>query len=451
MDAALILLVKIAQNQEFFAELNCLQNNGSVSKNSSLKSLDPFCKDGLILVGGRLVNSKEPFEVKHPIILPHKHPLTRLIILDQHRKQLHGGAQAILASLRQRFWIINGRSTVRNVLSKCHTCIRVNPISFAQKMGNLPESRITPQRPFYSCGIDFAGPFNLKDGKLRNRKIVKGYMCLFVCFVTKAVHIELVSDLSTDAFLNCLKRFVSRRGLCKHVYTDNGTNFVGANNELVKIHDTLSKIQNNTLFKNYCLDNYIEWHFIPARSPHQGGLWESAVKSAKGHLIRIIGNKILVFEDLCTIFAQIEAVLNSRPLTPLSSDPKDLQVLTAGHFLIGDSLCSLPQRDVMVPPSNRLTHYHQLQQIIQHFWSRWSSEYLATLQQRTKWHGPSANVKVGALVVLKEEPTHPLSWKIGRIVELHPGPDGLVRVASVKTMSGIVRRAVQKLCALPVE
>lgn len=276
-------------------------------------------------------------------------------------------------------------------------------------------------------------------------------MCLFICFTTKAVHIELANDLSTSSFLNCLKRFISRRGLCKRLYSDNATNFVGAQNELMKIAEFVASLNKNKDFNKFCLESYIEWKHIPPRSPHHGGLWESAIKSAKHHITRVVGNVNLTFEEMSTLFTQIEAILNSRPLTPLSSDPHDLLPLTPGHFLIGDALNTFPQRDVSEQLSNRLNQYHLLQKMQQQFWVRWSTEYLSQLQQRAKWQHTSENLKPGSMVVLRDEGTPPLNWRLGRVVELHPGQDGLVRVVSVRTSSGITRRATQKLCLLPIE
>lgn len=168
-------------------------------------------------------------------------------------------------------------------------------------------------------------------------------------------------------------------------------------------------------------------------------------------MTRIIGNTILTFEDMNTVFAQVEAVLNSRPLTPLSSDPRDLLALTPGHFLIGDSLKALPQRDVAEQLSNRLDRYHLLQKLNQEFWLRWSAEYLSLLQQRIKWQDSSDNIKLGAMVVVKDENMAPLCWKLGRIVALHPGKDELIRIVSVRTSTGTIKRSVQKVCVLPVE
>lgn len=445
-------LIKLAQDQEFSSELNSLKNRSIVPKDSKIKSLDPFIdEDEFLRVGGRLQYSDQPYNFKHPILLPKKHPLTKLIIRDEHHRQLHVGPQSLLAKLRQQFWIINGRNEVRSELSKCITCFRSGPIMLTQKMGNMPRDRVTYQRPFAVCGVDYAGPFNIKDGKLRNRSIIKGYMCIFVCFVTKAVHIELVGDLSSSSFLNCLKRFVSRRGLCSKIYSDNGTNFVGANNELKNLYETLVKFERDEKVIDYCAQQGIDWQYIPPRSPHQGGLWESAVKSAKRILTRVIGSTNLTFEELSTVLSQVESVLNSRPLTPLSSNPNDYQALTPGHFLVGGPLNAVPQRDVTTIPSNRLDKYHQLQQMLQHIWTRWSLEYLTTLQDRRKWHASQPNLKEGDMVLLKEENLPPLMWKLGRVVEVHPGRDKLTRVVSVRTPQGVLKRAVQKLCRLPLD
>lgn len=327
-------------------------------------------------------------------------------------------------------------------------CFKNRPQPLQQKMGDLPVTRVSPVRPFYVCGTDFAGPFLVRDGKLRNRVIIKSYMCIFICFTTKAVHIEIVSDLTSDSFLNCFKRFISRRGLCKKIYSDNGKNYVGAHNQ---IKDFLISLNKDESFHSFCSQNNTSWHFIPAMSPHQGGLWEAAIKSAKYHATRIIGNQNLTFEELGTIFAQIEAVLNSRPLTELSSEPNDLNPLTPGHFLIGSPLTMLPESDVREFPDNRLRRYQLLTKMFQHFWTRWKTDYIHSLQQRTKWKSTASNLKIGTLVMLKDDHTPPLFWKLGRVVELHPGEDNLVHVVSVKTNNGVFKRTVQKLCPLPQE
>lgn len=400
--------------------------------------MDP---EGLIRVGGRINKANLTPDRKNQIVLPSKHQLTKLIIIAEHYRQLHAGNQAILNSLREKFWPIDGRTTIRGILKKCLVCFRVKPINIERLMGDLPRDRVTPNRPFYVTGVDFAGPFLIKDGKLRNRVIIKAYLCLFICFTTKAVHLETVSDLSSNAFLCALKRFISRRGICKTIFSDNGSNFVGANNLI-----------NGSKFENFLLENHIEWKFIPPYSPHQGGLWEAAIKIAKYHLKRVMGETHLTFEDLATLFCQIESIMNSRPITPLSLDPNDFSALTPGHFLIGSPLLALPESDLNEVPTNRLKHYERLQQIIQHFWQRWSREYLLSLQTRSKWQVQGGTpLNVGDLVILVDEKTAPQSWRLGRVTELHPGNDNIVRVASIQTANGHVRRAVQKLCKLPLD
>ena len=204
-------------------------------------------------------------------------------------------------------------------------------------MGNLPKPRVTPSRAFSHTGVDLAGPFLVKDGKTRNRTYLKSYICLFVCFSTKAVHLELVGDLTKESLLNALKRFFSRRGYSSDIYSDNGTNLVGASNELKRMHVNLCKLLENTSIQSYLLEKQVNWHFIPPRSPHMGGIWESAIKSAKVHLLKTLGNIKLDYEQFYTVVTQVEAIMNSRPLTPLSNDPSDLNPLTPGHFFIGAS------------------------------------------------------------------------------------------------------------------
>lgn len=445
-------LILASQSASFTKEIAELKRNGMVSKKSKILSLSPFLENGILRVGGRLKNAVFNADQKHPILMHDKHPLTKLIIRGEHVRNLHCGVQGTLAAVRQRFWPIKGKHLTKAVLRECVTCFKVKPSGLNPPMGDLPATRVTPVRPFYNVGIDFAGPFSLKDGKLRNRQIIKGYLCLFVCFTTKAVHLELVGDLSTNSFLNALKRFVSRRGICKNIYSDNATNFVGAKNYLNREINYLKTMQKQDRIANFLTSNSINWHYIPARSPHFGGLWEAGIKSAKFHLRRIVGNVALTYEDFNTVLTQIEAVMNSRPISPMSSDPNDLSFLTPGHFLIYDALNSIPEREIEEVQINRLDHYRRLKLYLQHFWKRWSREYASTLQQRSKWKwNVHSSLKEGAMVLLKNVNTPPQQWPVGRVVKVHAGHDGIVRVADVQTAKCVTRRAVRELCPLPIE
>jgi len=200
--------------------------------------------------------------------------------------------------------------------------------------------------------------------------------------IIKAIHLEIVSDLTTDAFLNAFKRFISRRGKPINVYSDNATNFVGANKELEKLRELFSQEQERRSIMNYASSEGITWHFIPARAPHFGGLWESAVKSIKTHFYKTAAEASMTFEEASTLTSEIEAILNSRPLTALSNDPNDLSYLSPGHFLIGSTLTSYPEVDLIKTKINQLSRWQLVEKIRQDFWKRWSTEYLLNLQQR---------------------------------------------------------------------
>lgn len=314
-------------------------------------------------------------------------------------------------------------------------------------MGELPTARVTPSRPFSQTGVDYFGPLYIRPGP--RKPIVKVYAAIFVCLCTKAVHIELVTDLTTDRFLQALRRFIARRGKCQNIYSDNGTNFVGANNRMRDLLQLLKNSDHREKVAKECNMEGIQWHFSPPGSPHFEGLWEAAVRSAKKHLLKVMGETSPSAEDLTTLLVQAEGCLNSRPLTAMSDDPNDLEPLTPAHFLIGTSLQALPQQNLESIQLNRLDRYQLMQRMLQGFWKPWRMEYLCQLQGRTKrWKFP-VKIEEGRLVVIRDENMPPMKWKMGRICKLHPGDDGIVRVVTLKTSSGELKRVVEKLCFLP--
>ncbi|GFX09219.1 integrase catalytic domain-containing protein [Trichonephila clavipes] len=194
----------------------------------------------------------------------------------------------------------------------------------------------------------------------------------------------------------------------------------------------------------------IKWNFNPPSPPHFGGLWEAGVKSLKYHLKRVIGNSILSHEEFLTLVVQIEAVLNSRPICPLSNDPNDVETLTPAHFLVGSSLVAVPDPDYTEIPMNILSRWQLVQRMNQHFWLKWSSEYLNRLQQRPKWCKGNVGFKEGDLVlVTPSENSDSLKWHLARILKLHPGKDNIVRVVTLKDKQGIYKRPVTKIANLP--
>lgn len=232
----------------------------------------------------------------------------------------------------------------------------------------------------------------------------------FVCVIVKAVHIEVVSDLTTDAFIACLRRFVARCGKPSSIHSDHGTDFVGANRQLSELYQFLCSRETEESVTSFCHMQGIDWNFIPEQTPHFGGLSETAVKSTKRHLSRIVGNVKLTFEELNTVLTQIKACLNSRPLTSLPSDDDILQVLTPGHFLIGRLLESLPNPSTSECSISLFRRWELCQLLVQHFWRQWLSEYLTALQKLQKWRTPSCNLSVDDIVVIKEDGIVPLHW-----------------------------------------
>ncbi|XP_011684315.1 PREDICTED: uncharacterized protein LOC105447806 [Wasmannia auropunctata] len=360
---------------------------------------------------------------------------------------MHGGVQLTLGCLRQRYWVPGGRAVVKRLIHRCLPCVRWRAATLQPAMGNLPHPRVRPARPFAHTGVDYAGPIMLRTSKGRGQRAYKAFIALFVCLSTKALHLEVVSDYTAEAFLAAFKCFASRRGLCCTLYSDRGTNFVGADAELRALFRAAST-DDGQIWRALA-DQNVEWKFNPPAAPHFGGLWEAAVKSVKHHLRRVIGDKTLTFEEMTTFLSQVEAILNSRPLCALSDDPEDTAALTPGHFLIGGAFTAMPEPSLAEEPVNRLSRWQEVQQMRDHFWARWSREYLPTIAARTKWLRPTANPDVGDLCLIRGEATPPSKWPLARITEVHAGEDGQVRVVSLKTATTCLQRPVVKLVLLP--
>ena len=369
-------LLLIAQQNHFSKEIKALKNNKDIPKSSCLLPLHPFVDSSMLLrVGGREQNSKASYASQHPIILHGNHPLTKLIVLSEHLRLLHAGAQLVTSMLSLSFHIIGHRKLIRSITRGCITCRRHAVKPKPQILGQLPMERVTPDTVFDRIGVDYAGPIYVKYGYVRKPTVVKTYVCVFVSLTVKAVHLELVSDLSTDAFIACLRRFISRRGIPGLIWSDHGSNFVGAARELKELSEFLELQKTQKEISEFCTSVNIHWKFIPERSPHFGGIWEAAVKSFKSHLKRIVGPVKLTFEEMTTVLTQIEACLNSRPLSPMPFDDDGVQALTSGHFLIGRPLNSLTDPSFTCRPISLLRRWHLCQSLMRNFWKRWHAEY----------------------------------------------------------------------------
>ncbi|XP_039450128.2 uncharacterized protein LOC120429053 [Culex pipiens pallens] len=288
---ACLQLARAAQHDSFQTEIDCLVKNAPLPSNSKLKALFPFVDaDGTLRVGGRLQNSNQPYDVRHPMIIPKEHRYTNLLLSEVHLRNLHAGPTLMIATLNQRYWIVGCQTVVRGYVANCTRCCRMKAKTATQLMGSLPSVWTNPARPFVHCGVDFAGPFLVRTSNLRTAKTVKGYVAVFVCLATKAVHLETVSDLSTSAFLTALKRMFVRRGISSEIWSDHRTNFVDANR---RIREHLQSPEFNGAVNQYLSDHKVKWTFITPSAPHMGGIWEAAVKSMKKHLQVVLGNTAL--------------------------------------------------------------------------------------------------------------------------------------------------------------
>lgn len=448
IDDSMWALVYWTQNVFFADEVKQLKNDGTCS--ARIRKLTPFLdQKNLLRVGGRLRQAELPFTEKYPVLLPKESRLTAVLIDHVHRTNCHPGPQTVQNLIQQNFWIISARSIIRKRIHRCIPCFRARPRAPQPLMGNLPRARLERVKPFNRTGIDFAGPFNVKAAQLRKLRITKAYLCIFVCMSTTAVHIELASDLSTATFIAALDRFLSRRGHSSALYSDCGTNFVGANRYLKEVYEII----NSPSYIHHVTNKQITWHFNPPSAPHMGGLWEAAVKSAKSLLHRVIQDQVLTYEELNTVLTRIEASLNSRPLGSLSPDPNDFTPLTASHFMSFGPPATIPVPSDVTEDSAHFSlrqRWTLVTQIQQHFWQRWQREYLNTLQPRKKWQKPDVDLVHGDLVLIKE-PSPPLTWKTARVIGIHPGKDAITRVVDVKLANGtILQRPVVKLCPLPL-
>jgi hypothetical protein len=233
VEEARAVWIRSVQATHYSRELMSLKQNCLLGKTHSLTRLTPFVDSlNVMRVGGRLKHALLSYDERHPIILPSESHLTRLIIEACHRRSLHGGVQLTLRLARQHYWIPRGRALVKRIIQQCVTCVRWRAAIPQQLMGNLPPERVTPARPFLRTGIDYAGPIQLRTSKGRGQRSHKAFIAVFVCLATRAVHLEVVSDYTADAFLAALRRFTARRGLCETLWSDCGTNFVGADAQL---------------------------------------------------------------------------------------------------------------------------------------------------------------------------------------------------------------------------
>jgi hypothetical protein len=442
------LWARIEQRRAFAKDIVTLGRSEEVGQDSRLANLTPFLDDfGLLRMRSRVqaLPLKEEGLVS-PIILDGDGPYTRLLIRHRHEIAGHISAEKTVAELRRDLAVLKLRRAVRQVVSKCLRCRQQKAMPQPPLMGQLPEGRLAyKQRPFTHCGVDFFGPMTVVTG----RRHEKRYGALFTCLTTRAVHLELVHSLEADAMIMALRRMTARRGSPKVMYSDNGTNFHGADREM---RGAIEEVLADDKWKDKLAGDRIEWRYIPPSSPHMGGAWERLVRSAKEALRQTLGSQALKHETLLTALAEAEHTLNSRPLTHISADPTDEEPLTPNHFLIG-SPSGRPCLAYYGPEADEVCLRRQwrlAQQLADKFWRRWLREYVPTLRERNRWKTTATPIQEGDLVWLLD-PSQPRNvWPKGVVTKTTVAADGQVRSAEIKTATGVYTRPATKLIVIPV-
>lgn len=450
-------IIKMAQQRSFTNELEELHKCGgdkSIKKSKAnlqkIWKLNPFTdQKGILRVGGRLRYAGEfNTSVKFPIIMPKKAIVSERIIEHYHRMVQHGGRNSSTNEIRSSgFWVIGISSRVKSIIHNCVRCKILRGSLGIQKMSDLPVDRISSAAPFTYCGVDMFGPYNVKEG----RKQLKRYCALFTCLPSRAVHVEVTASMSTDSFIQALRRFISRRGAVRVMRSDNGGNFVGVENEMKEAWKEMdhSKISDFLAEKNCDWVDWIEWQKIAPAASHMGGAWERQIGTVKRVLDSMLKypDRLLDHESFCTLLTEVEAIVNSRPLTLEDiNDPESLP-------LSPSQLLTMKSKVVMPPPGvfqkNDVycrKRWRAVQYLANVFWDRWRKEYLHSLQSRSKWNKVERNFQVNDVVLVKDEDCQRNRWPMGIVCETFPSKDNLVRSVNVRFSSGsILKRPITKL------
>jgi hypothetical protein len=420
---AKMCLFKEYQVQAFFEEMVLLKKGLGIPKGSVIFRLSPYLDErGFLRVKGRLQKSDLSYDEKHPLILPKGH-CAKLLVRFQHILLKHAGVSTLIATLRNSLWICGLRQICKTVVYECVPCQRLMAKPCNQPAAPLPEDRVTKSPPFSVTGIDYAGPVFCSDfpkGKF--------YIVLFTCGVVRAIHLELASSLTSHEFVLAFRRFASRRAVPKVVYSDNAKTFPGSQKELQNTYGHLAP----------------KWKFIVPRSPWWGGWWERLVRSVKGAIKKTVGKGSITKVELETLLSEIEFIINSRPLTFIGDDVTINRPLTPNHFLLG----GVPSYGQLLedPESMSLLEAYQgRQDRLNVFWRIWAKDYLRNLPCVVPQFVDRGFLKVGSIVVIREDNIPRLRWLLGRVVEVYPGKDGKIRSVKLHTPKADLVRSIQRL------
>ena len=430
-------LINISQQNTFRKAIIRMQTGQQLERRDAILQFNPFLDgNGVLRAKGRLRHAPIPWNQIQPIILDIKDHVTQLIVQDAHNNSCqHMGTEFVRAHLQQTFLIIGLQRFLRRLSRTCFICRRWRAQNITPMMSDLPNFRFADaekQYPFINVGLDYFGPFYIEDN---TRKLEKQYICIFTCLVSRAVHLEVCHSLDTDSCLLAIRRFVSRRGYPEIIISDNGTNFT-ASKKVMNL-DNIS-IDNSYIAQQLSQQNIV-WKMNPPLAPHFGGIWERIIQTAKRTLLIILGSQQLKAETFQTILTETEGILNSRPITYVSSDNNDEEALTPNHFILRRPHLALAPLTSKLK-TFRKKDFNYTQTLLDHFWKRLQREYTSDLISRAKWREQSKQLRVGDLVWILNEFTPRGIWPLGRITKCHYGAEEIPRSFDIHTATGTLTR-----------
>ena len=369
---------------------------------------------------------------KYPILLPKNHKLTLLIIYNAHEKVGHDGVSETLTEIRSEFHIQKCRQLIRKLIYQCNTCRKYEGKNYNYPPPpDLPESRLKQNCSFYNIGIDYAGPVYVYNVYNKNNELFKAWISLITCQSSRAVYLDLATDYTGKSCINVLRRFFSRRGTPNIIISDNGSSFIAAD------------------VQTFATENRVRWKFNLQAAPWFGGFFERLVKSVKRCLNKCLSKSKVTYEEMLTLLIEIEKIINNRPLTYVYNDLSE-EPLTPSHLVNGRRLGHNFSEDINDP----IELNEQLSKILDHFWNRWSKDYLLELREnhRLKHNSkntPNSNINVGDIVLVHDGKLPRSKWRVGRVKELINSKDNIIRGAvvtvSYKNLTGHLRRPINKL------
>lgn len=386
---------------------------------------------------------------KHPIVLPKNHHVSQLVAKHHHLQVHHQGRQITGGAIRQAgFWLIGGHDTVTKVIGACVPCKKLRGPPLEQRMADLPPDRTEVCPPFTNVGFDVFGPWAVQTRKTRGGAAnAKRWGLVFTCLSSRAIHIEVLEAMDASAFICALRRFFALRGHAKLLRCDRGTNFIGAKTEL---GEAVSEL-NDKKVEKFVTEYGCKWEFNPPHASHFGGVWERQINTIRRVLDAMfaeLGKPQLTHELLITLMAEVVAIVNARPISALPSDPDDPQPLSPATLL------TMKTRPAGPPPGQFLRpdiyarrRWRRVQFLAEQFWTRWRREYLQSLQPRRKWTETQRDLRVGDVVLMRDEAQHRNDWPLGRISEAIRSEDDRVRKVKVE----VVRDGERKTYLRPIK